>query len=81
MVEDTPEEEEERQRVASWDKRLNLETSNTGHFYRSYQELVNFLGKSGFELVDHFSFDDVSSFKNEGLIRHSSLIARKVSSV
>lgn len=78
LVEDTPEGEEEHQRIANWDKRLNLETSNTGHFYRSYQEWVDFLEKNGFKIEDHSSFEDRSSFKNEGVIKHSSLILRKI---
>ena len=75
LTEDTPANEKEREGNIKWDRRLNFEAKDEPHYYLSDQEWLEFLEKSGFELIDKNSFAEESPKKEEGIIRHSNYIA------
>ncbi|HLG73509.1 MAG TPA: methyltransferase domain-containing protein [Chloroflexota bacterium] len=76
LTEDTPETADEYERNVRWDRRLNWEPEHLGHYYRAAGDWAEFLGGHGFELLESAPFVDRSRRKNEGLIRHTSLILK-----
>ncbi len=79
LTEDVPENEQEREGNANWDRRLNLEPKTEKHYYKNNQEWLNFLNRKGYELIDESYFEDQSPKKNEGLIRHQSYVLKRIS--
>lgn len=77
LVEDTPETPEEIDRNIEWDRRLNLESIEPVHYYKSSDQWIERIEKQGFKLVEKVPFESSSNKKNEGIIKHSSLIFQK----
>lgn len=75
LVEDTPDNAEEKEQNEKWDRRINLEPKNTKHYYLSDAEWVKYLDEHGWELIDYAYFDDPTP--REGLMRHGSYILRR----
>ena len=76
FIEDTPKDDEAKERNGKWCKRLNFESSKEPHFYRSRDEWKAFAKEEGFELVDEVDFSSTGR-KSEGTIEHTSFILRK----
>jgi ubiquinone/menaquinone biosynthesis C-methylase UbiE len=76
LVEDTPDNEEEKARNSKWDQRINFEPKNTKHYYLSDAEWIKFLDEHGWELVDYSYFEEDPP-PREGLMRHGSYILRR----
>jgi len=81
LTEDVPENEEEAERNATWDRRLNFEPKDEPHFYKNDEEWRKFFEQNGFDLLEAAYWEDISKKKNEGVIKHRSYILRKRSSV
>jgi|GEM_PF-6017552 len=76
LIEDTPQDDDARERNGKWCKRLNFESSEDRHFYRNRDEWRAFAEREGFELVDEAEFSSEGR-KSEGTIEHGSFILRK----
>lgn len=74
LIEDTPQTQEEAERVARWDRRLNVEPSDEEHSYFSDDDWKQFFKQHGYELVHEAHFTDESKKKKEGVIPHSSYV-------
>jgi ubiquinone/menaquinone biosynthesis C-methylase UbiE len=81
LTEDAPENDDEAERNATWDRRLNFEPKDEPHFYKTNSEWLEFFEQHGFEVVENIYFDETSKKKNEGLIRHRSYILKRKSEV
>ena len=77
LIEDTPGDVEERERVEKWDKRLNFESGPEEHAYLSDAEWKTFFERRGYDLVDETHFADESRKEEEGTIPHSSYVLRR----
>lgn len=78
LTEDVPENEQEREGNANWDRRLNFEPKTEKHYYKNNQEWLEFLKEKGYESIDQSYFEDQSPKKNEGTIKHRSYILKKI---
>lgn len=75
IVEDTPENEEERIENEKWDRRINLEPRNEKHYYKSNSQWLEIFQKNGYSIVEKSYFEDKTS---KGCpIRHWSYILKK----
>ena len=77
LVEDTPDDEEEKERNAKWDRRLNFESKDEKHYYQSNEEWQKFFEENNYEIIDQAYFEDMSPKKDEGLIRHRSYVLKR----
>jgi len=75
IVEDTPENEEERNKNEKWDRRINLEPRNEKHYYKSNIQWLEFFKKNGYSIVEKSYFEG-KTFKGYP-IRHWSYILKK----
>lgn len=74
LIEDTPKDAEERERVEKWDRRLNVESATAEHSYSSDTDWKQFFEQYNYELVHEAHFTDESKKKKEGIIPHSSYV-------
>ncbi|MFC1810324.1 class I SAM-dependent methyltransferase [Patescibacteria group bacterium] len=81
LTEDVPENEDEAERNATWDRRMNFEPKGEKHYYKNNQEWLDYFDQHGFELVENIYWDEESPKKKEGLIRHRSYILKRKSQV
>jgi len=81
FTEDVPENEEEAERNATWDRRLNFEPKDEKHYYKNNQQWLEFFDRHGFELVENIYWDEESPKKKEGIIRHRSYVLKRKSKV
>jgi len=72
--EDTPENEHEFKANEIWDRRLNFEPRREAHYYRSGDDWLGLFIEHGFEVVDRVYYEDQSSRKKEGTIRHTGFV-------
>ena len=76
LVEDVPEDEQGFHRIEKWDRRLNCETKNDKHYYRTNIEWTDLLKKYDFRIVDQNLFLSKSTKDDEGIITHGSYICK-----
>ena len=74
LWEDTPESKSEYAANEVWDRRLNFESKQEPHFYRSGDAWQELWKSNGFLLVDRVYYEDHSRRKREGLIRHTGFV-------
>jgi len=74
LVEDTPENEQERKRNAKWDRRINFESKDKKHNYRNNEEWLEFIKNSGYKLIDQTYFEYSLPKLDKSLIHHWSYI-------
>lgn len=70
LVEDVPEDKESFERIENWDRRVNLESKEDQHYYRTNEDWINLLKKHGFKMVENTLFNSISNRSDEGEISH-----------
>ena len=74
--EDTPENEQEYKINEVWDRRLNFEPKSEPHFYRRGDDWRALFEQHGFHVVERAYYEDHSTKRNEGTIRHTGFVLR-----